>query len=247
MADEDILSQAEELDAQAFTSADPGTLRRQAAELRAQALGEKPYPVLICGVCFCLTGWLDGSGMCASDAWRRLEQSGRGFVDMRDLRAGYSAPSRSAWERARRALGIPDRRDRLREWLRQVVPDQTGPIDPEAAWEIESATKHERQAPEGAHLLIQFDVQSLRFERGTWAPIDVSRHGKPRTLVPRTFSASLPIDALAEAWNDFGEEVARHNRAIWQAESAARDARSRAAAERRDAEELERGTDRLLG
>jgi len=247
VAAEDLLTQADELDARAFASAHPETLRRQAAELRAQALGEKPYPVLICGECFCLTGWLDGSGVCAGDAWRRREHAGGGFMDVRDLRAGYEAPERPAWERARRALGIPNRRDRRREWLRQVVPDETGPIDPEDAWEIEAATKHERQAPEGVHLLVQFDVRSLHFERGTWMPIDVSRHGKPRTLVPRTFSAALRIDALAEAWNDFGEEVAAHNRAIWQAEAAARDARSRAAAERRDAEELERGTDRLLG
>jgi hypothetical protein len=248
---DELLRQASALDAEAGaaleSSAHSATLRRQAAELRLQALGEKPYPVLMCGACFCLTGWLDSNGVCAIDAMRRQEQEATGLRDVRDLRVRAPTAREPLARRIRRALGVATRRDRAREWLKRVEPDETGPIEPEESWEIEAPTKYEWPAPEGPHLLVCFDVESLRFEDSAWRRIGTSRGGKPRTLVPRQFSASIPIDQLAEAWNDFEEEVAAHNRGIWQAESERRAARSEAAAERRAAAELEHGTDRLLG
>ncbi|HEY5058686.1 MAG TPA: hypothetical protein VII51_06685, partial [Gaiellaceae bacterium] len=68
-----------------------------------------------------------------------------------------------------------------------------------------------------------------------------------RRVVPREFAASLPVTALAEAWTDFVEEVAAHNRRVWHAEAARRESRFAAEQARHDAEELQRGTSDLLG
>ena len=123
---------------------------------------------------------------------------------------------------------------------------ETGPVAPEEGWELEAPVKFERTAPEGAHLLVCFDARSLRFEYGAWRDIATTHGSKPRRLVPREFPASLPVEQLVEAWSDFKEEVAAHNRQVWQAEAERREAQRRADSERRAAEDEERGTSGLL-
>src|SRR5215831_18935309 len=72
-----LQEQAAALDVEATTvqGSRADALRREAAELRAHALGPKPYPVLICNVCFELTGWVGADGACATDLWRRAERA----------------------------------------------------------------------------------------------------------------------------------------------------------------------------
>jgi hypothetical protein len=212
---------------------------RGAAELRVQALGPKPYPVLICSECCTVTGWLGSDGTCAPCWLRRTEHASNSFA----------APAAVSYGTARRPLGSrlahtlrgSRAQDRALAWLGVVAPGETGPIEPEDGWDLEVPVKTDVPAPEGPHRIVRFDAQSMRFERGNWSPCATSHGGKPRVLVPREFPATLPIEQLAEAWNDFEEEVAVHNRAVWAAEAARRDAP-------RELEgDDERGTAALLG
>ncbi len=240
---DELLRQAAALDDRAARSNEGDVdARRQAAELRARALGPRPYPVLVCEACFELTGWLGGDGLCARCVRRRLERAGGAHFDPVHA-VEEAAPF---LRRVKRAIGVGTARDRVREWLTKVEPGETGPVQPEEGWALEWAVKGERAAPEGPDLLVVFDVQSYRFEFAAWRAAETSPGGKPRRLVPRELPASLPIAALAEAWNDFEEEVAAHNRAVWTAESARRDGQAQAAADRAAAFELERGTSALL-
>lgn len=247
-ARDELLDQADALDDEALGSAGAkkDELRKRAAGLRVEALGAKPYPVLVCASCFCLTGWLDDDGVCVADAVRRQADGAGGFVDVRDDRPRYEDSPAPLGRRVARARGLGTQRDRAREWLLWVEPGETGPVDPEEGWEIEAPLSFERPAPSGPHLLVHFDTRSLRFEDGAWRPAETTRGGKLRRLVPREFPASLATDALAEAWADFKEEVAEHNRAVWSAETEGRAARAAAEEERRLAGEVESGTSELL-
>lgn len=209
---DELVAQADRLDARHEY--------RQAAELRVQALGPKPYPVLVCAQCFAVTGWLGSDGACAMCWTRKLEASANTF-----LPAGapvVELPPVPAARRLKRLLGVGTAKDRAREWLSMVDPDTTGPIEPEEGWTLEVAVKQDIPAPEGPHRLVRFDAQSMQFEQGSWRPCATSRGGKPRILVPRDLPANLPIEQLAEAWNDFEAEVASHNQSVWQAEAARR-------------------------
>jgi hypothetical protein len=247
-ARDDLLAKADALDDEALgaSGAKQDELRKQAAALRVEALAAKPYPVLVCASCYSLTGWLDDDGICAEDAMRKQQEGTGGFVDIRDDRPRYEDAPAPVGRRVARALGLGRRRDRAREWLMWIEPGATGPVDPEEGWEIEAPISFEQPAPSGPHLLVHFDTQSLRFEDGAWRPADTTRGGKVRRLVPREFPASLAMDALAEAWSDFKEEVAEHNRAVWAPEAERRAAAAAAAEERRLAGKTETGTSELL-
>ena len=246
----ELLAQAEALDAQAaevdFDGAASAALRRQAAELRVQALGPKPYPVLICASCSRLTGWLSADGVCAGDVRHRQERAGE-WLRVDDRRPQLPGDGGPLLRRLKRSLGIGSARDRSRAWLEHVEPGETGPIEPEERWELELPVKHEERAPEGPDLLVCFDVASLRFEYGAWRPAERTHGGKPPRLMPREFAASLPVVALAEAWNDFAAEVTAHNQRVWEAERARRHGVWQAEKARHDAEELQRGTSDALG
>ena len=247
---DELLAQAAALDAEAIASHSDerpqAVLRRQAAELRVQALGPRPYPVLICSSCFHLTGWLDANGVCAPDLRHRLHVHG-GWPRPDDGRLPFPAESGPLFRRMRRTLGVGSRRDRARAWLARVEPGETGPVAPEEGWELEVAVKYEQEAPAGHDLLVYFDAASVRFEYGAWRPVDGTRGGKPRRLVPRELPASLSVEALVEAWTDFVEEVADHNRRVWHAEATRRVAHAAEVKARHEAAELQRGTSDLLG
>ncbi len=246
----DPLAQAAELDDEACShpegSAAATELRRRAAGLRVEALGPRSYPVLVCDVCFRLTGWTSSDGACAADTRRRLERSDPNRLLLPDARPRPADEPVSALRRLKRGLGIASERDRVREWMLKVVPGETGPTAPEEGWEVEWPVKSEGPLPEGAGILVTFDVESFRFEDGAWRRVDVTRGGKPAALVPRDFPASLPIEALADAWKDFREEVAGHNARVWRAEQDRWEAGYRREVERRLAEDEERGTSGLL-
>ena len=246
----ELLAQADALDAQAaavrFDGTSSAALSRRAAELRVQALGAKPYPVLICASCARLTGWLSADGICAGDVRHQQQMAGE-WIKVDDHRPPLPTDAGPFLRRLKRTLGIGGARDRSRAWLDRVEPCETGPIEPEEGWELELPVKHEERAPEGPDLLVCFDVASFRFEYGAWRPAEKTRGGKPRRLMPREFAASLPVVALAEAWNDFAAEVTAHNRRVWQAEAARRHGVWQAEKARHDAEELQRGMSDALG
>jgi hypothetical protein len=249
---DELLQRADALDEDASSVAVGGReaeerLRRQAGELRRQALAGRGYPTLLCDVCFHLTGWLAESGRCVFCEERRLMEEANEFLGLRDGRVATPAASGSPWRRTRRAFGLAGRRDRLRQWLSRVEPDGTGPAAPEDGWELEAPVKYDRRRPDGIGYLVCFDVQSVRFEYSEWRNIATTPGGKPRVIGPREFAASLPMEQLAEAWVDFEEEVARHNERIWRAERERREQERRLAAEQQAAEEVERGTSELLG
>jgi len=247
---DELLARASALDAEALAAHSDdrpqALLRRQAAELRVQALGPKPYPVLICSSCFRLTGWLSAQGVCAPDL-RHRNHAAAGWPSTEDRRPPLPAESGPLLRRMRRTLGLGGPRDRARAWLARVEPGETGPVAPEEGWELEVPVKYEQEAPEGPDLLVFFDAASVRFEYGAWRPVDATRGGKPPRLAPRELAASLPVAALVEAWNDFVQEVADHNRRVWRAEAARRTGAAAAEQARRDAAELQRGTSDLLG
>ncbi|HJQ75158.1 MAG TPA: hypothetical protein VJ814_09740 [Gaiellaceae bacterium] len=248
---EELLTQAAALDDEAarLRGGDERSreLRRRAADLRVQALEPRPYPVLVCSVCSLLTGWVGADGACVFDVRRRLESADPNHLGVPDLRVRPAPERLPLLGRVKRGLGIGSSRDRARAWLTKIEPGTTGPVEPEDGWALEWPLKVEARAPEGPHLLVLFDVQSYRFEYGAWHECASTPGGKPPRLVPREFPASLPIDALAEAWNDFEAEVARHNELAWAAEQSRRAGVAQGARERAAAYESEHGTSELLG
>jgi hypothetical protein len=213
--------------------------------------GEKPYPVLVCSTCSKLTGWL-GSGercdSCIDRALRKTAYASGGWVDVTGNGphnpAAEAGPA--AWKRAAAAVGwrAPLREERAATWLRHVEPGETGPVDPEQGFEIAVADRTESAAPEGADLLVRFFVRAVAFDRDGWRPLVGVRLPDPRT--PSVFPASLAIEQLAEAWNDFRAEVREVNRARWSEESERRDRESREEQERLQARREQHGTSGLL-
>ena len=155
---DELLAQAAALDAEAIAAHSDerpqAVLRRQAAELRVQALGARPYPVLICSSCFRLTGWLGADGVCAPELRHRRHASA-GWPQAGEGRLPLPAESGPLLRRMRRTLGVGGRRDRARAWLARVEPGETGPVAPEEGWELEVGVKFEQEAPEGPDLLLQ--------------------------------------------------------------------------------------------
>jgi|tagenome__1003787_1003787.scaffolds.fasta_scaffold20515815_1 hypothetical protein len=252
---EELLRQADELDerASALAQAEGDRLRTEAAGLRVSALGEKPYPVLVCAACFRLTGWLGSGDRCETCLDRELRKAAYadpsgGWVDLTaDRPAEQSAGlAPSGWKRAAAAVGWrrPLREARLAVWLRNIDPGETGPMQPEEGFELAVADRAEDPAPEGGDLLVRFYARGLRFEAASWQP----RVGTalPDPLTPNVFAASLPIDQLAEAWNDFRAEVDDFSRARWSDESARRERERAADEELLRARREQRGTSSLL-
>jgi hypothetical protein len=250
-----LLRQADELDerARGARKAEEEQLRGRAAELRIQALGEKPYPVLVCETCFKLTGWL-GSGnrcdTCIDGELRKAayEDPSGGWVDVggrRSPQGPVEAPTHG-WKRAAAAVGWrgPLREERVAVWIGHVEPGETGPIDPEDGFEIAVADRAEDAPPEGADLLVRFYVRAVRFAGGRWQPL--VGVGLPNPVTPDVFAASLPIEQLAEAWSDFRGEVDDFNRGRWSDESQRRERQRDAEAELIQARREQQGTSRLL-
>jgi hypothetical protein len=227
-----LLTQAASLDDQArgVRQADGRQLRREAADLRIRALGQKPYPVLVCSTCFKLTGWLGLNERCDTciDSDHRkaayADPSG-GWVDLSegDRQHGSVEEAPGGWKRAVALVGWrgPLRELRVATWMRHVEPGETGPIDPEEGFETAVADRTDDAAPEGPDLLVRFFVRAASFDGNQWRP--VVGVGLPDPLTPSVFPASLPIEQLAEAWNDFRTEVEEFNRARWSEEDARRE------------------------
>ena len=254
---EQLAQQARELDAEGIRLGETKAgreLHARAAELRIQAIGPRIYPVLACSSCFRITGWTDPSGCC--DACVRRAQFHAaftdphgGFVSVRDSR-----PPRLPDRKPRRPLlsgllarGQTRKRAISRAWLTLVDPDETGPISPEAGYQIEVARRDQIGAADGSNtIVIRFTTSTSRFDGEAWERLETTRIRSTDILVPAELSAALPIEQLTEAWGDYGVAVHALNRAVWQNESQARERQRLAAREREDAIEDQRNIAELL-
>ncbi len=252
-----LAQEAAELDARAaglgLGEDSPGgrELRSRAAELRVRALGARVYPVLVCGSCFRLTGWTDGAG-CCDDCVRR-EQLRAAYADPHGGFVNLAGPTpeapRVAARPLRARLGARLHRDEAaaREWLMLVDPDETGPVSPEAGYEVEVARRREVAAADGSDtIVIRFSTATCRFDGSGWEHLSTTRIAHSLILVPAEFSAALPIEQLAEAWGDYGIAVETFNREAWQRESGSRERARQAEQARQDAIESQRNAVELL-
>src|SRR5262249_55025046 len=118
-------------------------------------------------------------------------------------------------------------------WLERVEPDVTGPIAPEAGFELEGADRDEVEAPDGSGIVVRFSTVGHRSTGEDWARLASSRIGSRDLLVPSEFPGGLPMEQLAEAWADWQAAIELFNRAAWQRASRSREA-ERQAREARD-------------
>ena len=221
--------------------------------MRTQAVGEKVYPVLTCGECFRLTGWLSGDGRC--DACVRRAQlraayrdSHSGWVSVADTRhAPTRAPTRPL--RARLTVGVSPRaraREVAARWLAYVEPGDTGPIDPEPGYELEIARRDEVELTDGTGILVRFSSVTYRFADGNWQQIEQTKIAHRDIAVPAEFPASLPVEHLVEAWGDYQAAIAAFNRRIWAAEDGRRESQRQAGEARAEAVREQQHTSDLL-
>jgi hypothetical protein len=248
-----LVARAQELEAAAERASAEGrpsdALRQEAADLRVRALGERPYPVLICAHCQRLTGWVDGAGICERCAQahelRQAWSAPHGeWVDLTDQRAGKTA--------ARSGLGFALRSRKAREhavmtsWLARVDPGTTGPITPETGFELEVAQRDEVEAPDRSSIVVRFRTTRQRFDGDSWARAGGTHVRHDDLWLPAEFPASIPIEQLAEAWADYTAAVESFNRRSWSAEDERRGAAGESDAERDEALRRQRHTSDLL-
>ncbi|HEY2603772.1 MAG TPA: hypothetical protein VGI67_19590 [Thermoleophilaceae bacterium] len=221
---------------------------REAAAVRKQALGAKPYPVLVCSECFSLTGWLGSGGRC--DVCISSARREDAFADPAGSWVGFGEPLTRAGSEApslfKRMFGSRRSREEALNaaWGERVDPGETGPATPEEGFVIYDADRNEWPAPEGGDLLVRFSVAAYGFERGGWTP--TRRPGGPTPLTPHTFPASLPMDQLAEAWNDYCAEVHAFNAKLWSEEDQRREDEREEAQALAEAREEQTGTSDML-
>lgn len=202
--------------------------------MRAQALGEKAYPVLICASCHRLTGWVSADGAC--DPCVRRAAVDAAFADPR---AGWlrivwvAATGRSTRRplvprRVRLAaeLGWPAAEQRLALdfWLLHVEPDGTGPIEPETGYELEIALRDEVELTDGSGILVRFQSMTHRFDSVSWRALAGTRITRSAVPNPAEFPATLPVQQLVDAWFDYQQAVVAFNRRRWAGIAAAREA-----------------------
>jgi hypothetical protein len=255
---DELLGKARELEAEAVRTGEDlpkgRELRAEAAKLRCRALGAKVYPVLTCSSCYRITGWTAADGRCDACLRRAQLESAYadphgGWVAVTDTRE--PPPKQPAPPlRARIAALAGGRAARERavalEWLKRVDPDTTGPISPEAGYELEVARRDEVDAADGSGIVIRFSTATLRFADSGWLQLETSRIGHADMLIPAEFSAGLPMAQLAEAWTDYELSVALFNRAIWQGQSAAREVERQTREDREEALRQQRHVSELL-
>ena len=215
-----LVARARELEAAAERATGEGRSgdahRKEAAALRIRALGERPYPILVCVECSQLTGWVDAAGVCERCARsRELREAWTaphgGWVDLTDHSA--SAPQ------AERRFRLGRRRHRedaiLKSWLAHVDPGVTGPSAPEVGFELELAHRDEVEAPDRSAVVVRFTTTRHRFDGESWSRTDGPRIAYDDLWLPAEFPASMPSEQLEEAWADYIAAVESINRRSW--------------------------------
>jgi hypothetical protein len=249
-----LLEQARQLDAAAIHAGESSqagqTLRAQAAALRVSAIGSRDYPVIACGVCYRITGWVDGAGRCDFCARHLADRAAAARGGWSAAAPGPVAPSATrAPLRARlgaRLGGEGARKQSVRAWFEHVEPGQTGPVEPEVGYRTEVALRDEIERIDRAGVLVRFTTSEHRFAGASWERSAITHIGRSEMPNPSEFSASLPVETLVEAWSDYQQAVAAFNGAAWRARSAKRDQADAAAAAREEALREQQHTAELL-
>jgi hypothetical protein len=257
---EALLEHARRLEAEAITLGEEGqrgrALRAEAAASRLEALGERPYPVVVCDRCFTLTGWLDAGGSCDRCARRRLrlaaEAASGGFA-RGPAAPGYlrRQPAPPAPLSLRLAARLGRRqvlaRTLAQRWAEHVEPDLSGPIVPEPGYELEAAFRDEVERCDAHGILVRFTTATVRFAgAGGWERLETTRLGRSALPNPAEFAAELPIEALAEAWGDYRTQVTLWNRRVWVEVAAAREQARSGALDRAETLREQQNTSQLL-
>jgi hypothetical protein len=251
--DDTLLAKAAQLEYQARTEplSRARELGLEAAKLRMQALGEKPYPVLACSECWQLTGWVGSEGrcdVCISSAKREAAYADPqgSWVQFEEPAPRRRGQGPAAWKRFAAAIGVDGPLVLAVDaaWGEHVEGGVTGPPTPEDGFVVFGAERVERPAPEGHDLLIRFSPVAYQFAGGAWH--HTIQTGGPVPLTPHVFPASLPMDQLAEAWSDYTEEIRRFNAARWNGEDARREAQREDEKADTEAREDQTGTSTLL-
>jgi hypothetical protein len=258
--DQDLVAQANRLDADAIAAGEDGEqgreLRRRAAALRVQALGARSYPVLVCDSCFALTGWLSADGRCDSCLRRaQLQAAYRdphgGWVALDDTRAHAHETAPANVPLRRRLASLKHHREAhqhaaVESWMAHVRLDETGPVAPEDGYELEAARREELEAADRSGMVVRFHTATRRFADGVWVDLDTTKIAGRDILVPPEFPASLPAEQIVEAWGDYKAAVDAFNRRAWARLSEQREADRQAQAARKDALREQRDVIELL-
>jgi Lhr-like helicase len=196
---------------------------------------------------------LSGDGHC--DACVRRAQlaaayhdSHSGFISVADTRQATARPPARPL-RARLAAGVSSRaraREIAAQWLAQVEPNDTGPIDPEPGYELEIARRDEVELTDGSGILVRFSSVTYRFVESRWQQIEQTKIAHRDIAVPAEFPAALPVENLVEAWGDYQAAVAAFNRRVWAAEEVRRETQRQEREAREEAFREQRHTSDLL-
>jgi hypothetical protein len=249
-----LLEQACQLDAAAIhagETTDAGrSLRAQAAALRISAIGSRDYPVIACGNCYRITGWVDGAGRCDFCARHLADRAAAARGAWAAAAPGPATPSAPrAPLRARlgaRLGGEGARKQAVRAWFEHVEPGETGPVEPEVGYRTEVALRDEIERTDQAGVLVRFTTSEHRFGGASWERSAITHIGRSEMPNPTEFSASLPVESLVAAWSDYQQAVAAYNRGVWRAQSTKRDQVAAAAAARAEALREQQHTAELL-
>ena len=201
--------------------------------------------MLTCSSCFHLTGWLSTRGTC--DTCVRREQLQAAFADPHGGWVSLEPVAPPAASAHRKSGVFRRRRDErvVASWLRHVEPGDTGPVDPEAGYELEVAVRDEVELTDGTGILVRFATAAHRFDGADWVRLAGTRATRSAIPNPTEFPASLPVEQLVEAWGDYQQAVAGFNRRAWaqlserrEAEQAALEAHEAALREQRHTADL---------
>lgn len=251
--------------------------RRRIAELA------RPYPLYVCVQCHHVTGWLGNwrsqmlEGGDADSCFDCLRHGLYGHgVDwepiyepilyhgwlpdskdqariLRSLRE-LSGPKPPLWVRLARLAGwarpyelrvLPEWRRGVEGWLEQP------PLD--MPMQVRLPEKTEVAAPDGSGRLVVFRVGWYDWQGGRWRRRKRGPHSALPPEAVDVFPASLPMEQLVAAWDDFQALVAQENEEDWRRrehyrrldqERAALDAQK--AQDREDRDKQERGVAELF-
>ena len=208
--------------------------------------------MLTCSRCFKLTGWLSVDGMCDgclrhAQLQAAFSDPSGGWVSLAPTESGGSATSHGALFAGLRRRHGHGRDERVVEsWLRHVEPDDTGPVEPEAGYELEVAVRDEVELTDGTGILVRFTTATHRFDGADWVRLAGTRATRSAIPNPTEFPASLPVEQLVEAWGDYQQAVAGFNRRAWGRLSEEREAARRSLEAREAALREQRNTADLL-
>lgn len=197
-------------------------LRAKANELRGSVRPDKPYPWLTCSWCDRITGCLDYNhcdpceqAMTIRGNHHKLPSAWIGSIhDYDDVLYEGVKPTRflpaqiktkMPWKM--RLFGSIRRRD---EWRTLAFAEpfancDVRPLEPTEGYVVFVPVKGEKETTRGGTQLILFRLNAYKWTSKGWQ--SAPNEHAPRLDFPLEFEATLPMEDLTAAWNDFVIEV----------------------------------------